>query len=302
MVVRRKVGEPVDYQHHYSRAVKRQQEVFGQASQMYSGLLHIQKQQLKSLAEEVEYVRGHGKTDIKLLQGRALFISKAIHTIATQAKPPEVYNAICVVATDINNRVIDLRLMAYGRVNYDYHYPYTNYLGDGQTVLYPIDPDYPWYYLSYMPKIWGNLNAFFFTYSQLLRLHSQHFFPPADYRGVRTASNAYSGDMRDWFCQLTTDPDVLWEYLIHEWTKYRPYRLKPDPATRLTWRTHTPTSVKLTIDLLDVTVPTTIYHGYWYHECKVWEITIDDQGLSHLEPPQHTAILSLEDWEVLSYE
>lgn len=302
IVVRRKVGEPQDYQHDSSRAVKRQREALGQASKLYSGLLHIQKQQLKHQAEEVEYIRGHGKSDIKLLQGRALFISKATRSLTTRAKLPEIYNAVCIVATDINRRIIDLAFMARSGTGYPNFYSERSYLGDGQTIIYPIKPEYAYYWLSYTPMIWITAQNGFLTYSELIKLHQQHTYPPADYRGVRTYTNAFFGDMIDWFCQQPTDPAIVWDYLIHEWTTGRPKRVKPDPATRLTWRTHTLTRLKLTIDLLDVTVPTTIFHGYKYNWCIVWEITIDGEGHAHLDPPQHTAIVSLEHWEVLGYE
>lgn len=99
-VVRRKVADPLDYQHDYSQKVKRQREAFAQASIHYSHLTSRQRQELKNQVEEVEYIRGHGKTDIKLLQGRALFISKDIHSLTLTHMPQELPGEICIILTD----------------------------------------------------------------------------------------------------------------------------------------------------------------------------------------------------------
>ncbi len=139
IVVRRKVGEPVDYQHNSSRAVKRQRQVFAQASQHYSHLTRRQRQELKYQAEEVEYVRGHGKTDLKLLQGRPLFLSKDIHSLLTTGDYLPIPGEICVVLADQNyNPIPGYWLRLY-------------YSIDGAPYLTPVEISPSNYLFSYVP-------------------------------------------------------------------------------------------------------------------------------------------------------
>ena len=56
-VVRRKVGEPVDFMHISSRKVRLQREFFSQASKHYATLTPMQRLKQKYRAEEVEAIR-----------------------------------------------------------------------------------------------------------------------------------------------------------------------------------------------------------------------------------------------------
>ncbi|MBA7573854.1 hypothetical protein ES708_15652 [subsurface metagenome] len=123
--VRRKVGEPTDYMHTKSKKVKRQREVFAQASIHYSHLTGRQRHELKTHIEEVEYIRDHGKTDTKILQGRALFISKDIHSLAITHKPLALPGEICVVLADQFDTPIPgwIYLLYYTDGDQIYNYP-----------------------------------------------------------------------------------------------------------------------------------------------------------------------------------
>jgi len=98
--VRRKVGEPTDYEHTQSRKLKIQREYLTLASQHYAQLTPSQKAITRHQIEEVEYEKAHGKTDIKLLSGRQLFISKEIHSLKTTGQQVVLPHEICIQLTD----------------------------------------------------------------------------------------------------------------------------------------------------------------------------------------------------------
>jgi len=100
--VRRKVGEPTDYMHTKSRKLKRQRDNLTLASQHYANLTPSQKAITRRHIEEVEFIASHGKTDIKLLQGRQLFISKEIHSLATTQKQTVLPYELCIMLVDEN--------------------------------------------------------------------------------------------------------------------------------------------------------------------------------------------------------
>lgn len=119
--IRRKVGEPTDYMHTKSRKVKKQREVFGQASTHYSHLTSSQKQDLKRQVEEVEYIRDHGKTYIKVLQGRQLFISKDIHSISETQAPLQIPFDVCIILTDQERNPLDGELFLLYLIDGEWH-------------------------------------------------------------------------------------------------------------------------------------------------------------------------------------
>jgi len=98
--VRRKVGEPTDYMHTKSRKLKTQRDNLTLASQHYASLTPGQKAITRHQFEEVEYQKSHGKTDIKLLSGRQLFISKEIHSLNTAGKQLEIPYDLCIILAD----------------------------------------------------------------------------------------------------------------------------------------------------------------------------------------------------------
>lgn len=100
IIVRRKVGEPVDYMHSNSVEVARQREILALASQHYAGLSPSQKAITRHQIEEVEYQVAHGQTDTKLLMGRQLFVSKEIRSLASQGTQLVLPYEVCVVLCD----------------------------------------------------------------------------------------------------------------------------------------------------------------------------------------------------------
>jgi len=174
IVVRRKVGEPVDYQHDYSRAVKRQREVFTQASVHYSHLTSRQRQELKTHVEEVEYIRGHGLTDVKLLQGRALFISKDIHSLITTADYLPIPGEICVVLADQFHNPIPgyLRLYYYTEGERKRLYPVE--ISPSNFLFTDVPPNMSAYYFwgsSVGYYDYGSWQPTFLTWHQVQRYH-----------------------------------------------------------------------------------------------------------------------------------
>lgn len=104
--VRRKVGEPTDYEHNSSRKLKRQREVLSVASQHYASLSPSQKAATRHQFEEVEFIRSHGKTDIKLLTGRQLFISKEIRSLRGLGQQLLVPTDLCLFTCDANEELL----------------------------------------------------------------------------------------------------------------------------------------------------------------------------------------------------
>jgi len=98
--VRRKVGEPTDYQHNSSRKLKTQRDYFALASRLYAGLTPCQKAQTRHEFEEVEFIDSHGKSDTKILMGRQLFIARQIHSLNTTGKPILSPYSICTLLVD----------------------------------------------------------------------------------------------------------------------------------------------------------------------------------------------------------
>jgi len=174
IVVRRKVGEPVDYQHDSSRAVKRQREAFTQASVHYSHLTSRQRQELKTHAEEVEYVRGHGKTDVKLLQGRALFISKDIHSLITTADYLPIPGEICIVLADEFRSPIPGRLLLYYHIDSETKLIGAVEIAPSNKLFSDVPPKMSAYYFLGSATDYydyGEWEPTFLTWHQLQRYH-----------------------------------------------------------------------------------------------------------------------------------
>jgi len=100
IIVRRKVGDPTDFMHTRSRKLARQRENLALASQHYAHLSPSQKAITRHQIEEVEYQNSHGKTDIKLLQGRQLFIAKEMHSLETTGKQLLLPHELCIMLVD----------------------------------------------------------------------------------------------------------------------------------------------------------------------------------------------------------
>lgn len=98
--VRRKVGDPTDYMHTKSKKVKQQRQNLALASQHYSHLTPSQKAVTRHQMEEVPYQQSHGKTNTKLLQGRQLFISKEMLSLANTGAQLLLPLEICIMLVD----------------------------------------------------------------------------------------------------------------------------------------------------------------------------------------------------------
>jgi hypothetical protein len=102
IIIRRKVGEPTDYQHENSRLVARQREYMSLASQHYAHLNPAQKATLRHKFEEVEYQKARGPTDTKLLTGRELFIAKDIRELRATGQQLIFPYALCIILVNEN--------------------------------------------------------------------------------------------------------------------------------------------------------------------------------------------------------
>jgi len=100
IIVRRKVGEPTDVNHTKSPKLARQRYELSLASQHYSRLTPSQKAITRHQIEEVEYIKSHGKTDTKLLEGRQLFISKEMHSLETTQSQLVLPYELCILLVD----------------------------------------------------------------------------------------------------------------------------------------------------------------------------------------------------------
>ena len=97
IIVRRKIGEPTDYKHTKSRKLARQRDNLALASQHYAQLTPSQKAITRHQFEEVEFIKSHGKSDIKLLSGRQLFISKEIRSLNVTQKQLVLPHELCIM-------------------------------------------------------------------------------------------------------------------------------------------------------------------------------------------------------------
>jgi len=110
MFIRRKVGEPTDYMHSNSRKVKRQREIFGQASKLYARLTPSQKGLTRHQFKEVDFIKPHGFSDTKILTGRQLFISSEIQSLARTGLPIALPMELCIMLCDPGLNPIDGQL------------------------------------------------------------------------------------------------------------------------------------------------------------------------------------------------
>lgn len=107
IIVRRKVGDPTDYEHSYSRKLKTQRDNLALASQHYAHLSPSQKAITRHQFEVVEFQKSHGKTDTKLLAGRQLFISREMRSLATTGKQLVLPHEVCIILVDEGFHLLD---------------------------------------------------------------------------------------------------------------------------------------------------------------------------------------------------
>ncbi|MBA7588115.1 hypothetical protein ES708_30165 [subsurface metagenome] len=107
--------------HSQSKAVKRQREIFSQASQHYSHLTPPQKAQVRLQMAEVEVIKSHGKTDIKLLKGRQLFLARDIHELRTKQRQLPTPLQICIILVDQDSNPLEGNLLLLYLKNGEWH-------------------------------------------------------------------------------------------------------------------------------------------------------------------------------------
>ena len=105
--VRRKVGEPTDYIHGYSRKLKRQREMLAVASRHWSHLTPGQKADWRQQIRWVSRIPPGSKSEEVILKGRQLFISEEIHSLATTQKQLLVPYEFCIMLVDEDYNALD---------------------------------------------------------------------------------------------------------------------------------------------------------------------------------------------------
>jgi len=100
IIVRRKVGEPTDYQHISSRKVARYREYLTQASQHWARLTPTQKAIWRQKIAIVDRIRPRSPSEEVLLKGRQLFIHEEIRSLSTKHQHIQLPMELCIVLTD----------------------------------------------------------------------------------------------------------------------------------------------------------------------------------------------------------
>ncbi|GAI85000.1 unnamed protein product, partial [marine sediment metagenome] len=175
-----------------------------------------------------EYIRDHGKSDVKVLQGRALFISKDIHALIETAKQTEMPFTICIVSAEPAGKQIGIPLTLrkfrpYPIVWYPATYPYP-----GTNVFYPV----PRLDATYRLGIEGFFMATFpyypYSFDELIKGVTHTCYPIfwEDSYGPYCQPTGYKSP--NWHFHTPYGLEPLWRVDIHEhdgtgWDNYRPY-------------------------------------------------------------------------------
>lgn len=142
IIVRRKVGEPSDYMHKNSRSLARQREVFSLASRHYASLTPSQKGISRHQFEEVEYQRSHGKTDIKILTGRELYVAKEVRSLRATQKQIVLPYEFCIMLVDEDENPQDGELWLYCTVAGEWFDLPKAQIGKGCWLFSKVPPGY----------------------------------------------------------------------------------------------------------------------------------------------------------------
>lgn len=290
IIVRRKIGEPTDYMHTTSKKLRRQREALGQAATHYSHLTSLQKEDLKHHIEEVEYIKNHGKTDIKVLQGRALFISKEIHNITELAKQIEMPFAICIVSAEPTGTQIGIDLTLkktrpYPVITFPAFYPYP-----GTNIFYPVPRLEATYYTgSYYPRL-ATAAPRLYSYDELRKGVIQLLYPYFYENSLGPYCRPTCYINLNWRWRTPDAPNQLFLVDVHEhdgtgWYNYRPY---PMATFRISYfGEHT---IAVNIDPHHFTYPNVI--SKWLgDELPFWRVNIDPEtGGWSLDPPQKNCV------------
>ncbi|MBA7563006.1 hypothetical protein ES708_04659 [subsurface metagenome] len=155
IIVRRKVGEPSDYMHKNSRSLARQREIFSMASRHYANLTPGQKGESRHQFAEVEYQKSHGKTDIKLLTGRELYIAQDVRSLRATQKQTVFPYELCIMLVDQNLNPLEGELWLYCTVTGEWFDLPKVQISKGHWLFSKVPPGYPPY------RVYGETGAFF---------------------------------------------------------------------------------------------------------------------------------------------
>lgn len=155
IIVRRKVGEPADYMHPSSKRLARQREVFAQASQHYSHLTPGQKGLSRHQFAEVEYQLSHGKTDLKLLTGRQLFIAQEVRSLTATQKQIVFPYELCIILVDASSNPLDGELWLYSTVAGEWFDLPKSQICEGNWLFSNVPPGYAPY------RVYGEAEDYF---------------------------------------------------------------------------------------------------------------------------------------------
>lgn len=288
--------------HTKSRKLKQQRDNLALASQHYSHLTPTQKAIIRHQAEEVEYQKSHSKTDTKVLQGRELFISKEIRSLATTQTQLQTPLELCITLTDELEYPLDLQAhLSYYVLGHDRTIPGI-YLTNGNTLFPELPADKDLYKLGYVTTGTFGYQIFTYLFHELLRVQSKSVAPNVEAHYDTPWILPTHPPSFDWEATPTLGPPYLWTYHVHqhtgvEWEECYPWR-----AFTLTWQKIRSDIFSITINLAylirDDIVRLRPPPGF----PPIWEIIGDAGGNYHTNPPQRTCRYRIDPWEILSYE
>jgi hypothetical protein len=287
--------------HTKSRKLKIQREAFGQASIHYSHLTSFQKRDLKYKIVEVVYIRDHGKSDIKVLQGRPLFISQDIHAITQTAKQIEMPNAICIVSVEPTGKQIGVFLCLRKRtpspyVDYPAFYPYP-----GTNIFYPVPRLEADYYIAYYRRPFAWSGNGHYSLSQLIKGVTHPVYPYIREDSVGPYCQKTRPPSENWHFRTPYGLNPLWLVDVHEhdgtgWDNYR-----PSPMFTLSISYYEEDTATIHIIPYHFTYPNDIYVAIKHHR-TCWLVNINPiTGTWSLDPPQRTCVYNFITDEVVGY-
>lgn len=287
--------------HPTSKKLKRQREVFGQASTHYSHLTSLQKQDLRYHIEDVEYIKNHGRTEIKVLQGRPLFISKDMHSIIETAKQTEMPLTICIVSVEPTGKVIDVMLRLRKRkpppyVDYPAYWPYP-----GTNIFYPVPRIEANFYLAFNRTPIATFADIWCSLDELLKGITKVVYPYIFEDSVAPFCQRTYYRHPNWHFRTPYGENPLWLVDVHEhdgtgWDNYR-----PDPMMTLEISHYERDTITVHITPYHFTFPNEIYIDLKHHR-TCWYVYIDSiTGLWMLTPPQRTCVYNFITYEVVGY-
>ncbi|MBA7495989.1 hypothetical protein ES702_06585 [subsurface metagenome] len=126
------------------------------------------------MVEEVPFVRGHSKSDTKVLQGRTLFIAKDIHALNETQRQIPSYLQICIVLTDPDLNPVEGDLWLYYLENGEWKETTRRLLSPAYWLFPEVPRNRPLYhpvgadYIYYDPQ---DPETTYLTQKELMRYH-----------------------------------------------------------------------------------------------------------------------------------